>query len=115
MSRVKKGVIAIKKRRKILGMAKGYRFGRSKKEKEARTAVLHAGVYAFAHRKDKKNDFRALWQTKIGAAANELGLSYSKLINILKKGKVGLDRKILSIFAEHNPELFKEVVKLAQE
>jgi len=110
MARVKKGVNALKTRKKVLKQAKGFRFGRSTKERMAREALAHAGAYAFAHRKDKKNDFRKLWNIKINAGARPEGISYSKLIDALKKKKIKLDRKILADLAEHNPETFKTVV-----
>jgi len=109
MVRVKKGVNALKTRRNILKQAKGYRFGRSKKEKAAYEALAHAGAYAFAHRKDKKNDFRRLWNVRISAAISP-ELSYSKFIGALKKKEIELDRKILADMAQNNPETFKRVV-----
>lgn len=111
MPRVKKAVIAIKRRRKVLKSAKGFRFGRGTKEREARTALLHAGLHAFAHRRDKKNDFRRLWNIRINAAARPLGLSYSQLIGKLKKNKIDLDRKILSAMAGHHPSVFERLIK----
>lgn len=111
MPRVKRGVIANKRRRKVLKAVKGYRFGRSTKEREARTALLHAGVYAFAHRRDKKNDFRRLWLVKIGAALRPLGWSYSKFAHQLKEKKIELDRKILAQVAETDADLFARIVK----
>lgn len=111
MSRVKGGTNALKRRRSVLKQTKGYRFGRSTKERQAREAIFHAGTYAFAHRRDKKNDFRRLWQVKIGAAVRPFGLSYSRFINALKTKGVALDRKILADLAEHNPKEFEAVVK----
>ncbi len=111
MSRVKRGTISLKTRRNVLKMVKGYRFGRSKKEKQAREAIAHAGTHAFAHRKDKKNDFRRLWQIKINSAVRPLGSSYSKFIGSLKKNKINLDRKILADLAENNKNVFEEIVK----
>lgn len=110
MSRVKKGTIANKTRRHNLAQTKGYRFGRHTKEKEAKTAILKAGSHAFAHRKDKKNDFRRLWQVRIGAATRAEGLSYSKFIAGLKKAKIGLDRKVLADLAQNHPEIFKAII-----
>ncbi|MFT5280899.1 MAG: large subunit ribosomal protein L20, partial [Flavobacteriaceae bacterium] len=110
MSRVKRGTIHTKRRKNILKLAKGYRFGRSTKLKQAREAVLHAGNHAFRHRKDKKRDYRRLWQLKINAALRPLELSYSKFINMLLKKEVSLDRKSLAYLAEHRPEAFKKVV-----
>lgn len=111
MTRVKKAVNALKYRRNLLKMAKGYRGGRSKKERQAQEAIFHAGSYSFAHRRDKKNDFRKLWNVKINAASRPLGITYSKLINALKKKNVMLDRKILADLAENNPETFARVIQ----
>ncbi len=110
MTRVKKGVNAAKTRRNILKKVKGYRFGRSKKEAQAYEALVHAGKYAFAHRRDKKNDFRRLWTVKINAALREEGTTYGKFIGALKKKGISLDRKILATLAEHNPESFRRIV-----
>lgn len=110
MSRVKRGTTSNKRRRNVLRQAKGYRFGRSKKEIEAKVALRKAGSYAFAHRRDKKNDFRRLWAVKINAGLRPLGHSYSKFIGIALKKKILLDRKILADLAEHNPETFSRVV-----
>ncbi len=110
MTRVKKGVHALKRRRSILKQAKGFRHGRSTKERQAKEALLHAGNYSFAHRKDKKADFRKLWNLKINAGAREEGLSYSKLIAALKKNNIALDRKILADLAENSPATFKKVL-----
>ena len=114
MARVKKGVNALKTRRNILKQVKGYRFGRSTKEKQAYEAISHAGVYAFAHRRDKKGDMRRLFNVRINAALDSVGdgkLSYSKFIDALKKKGSVLDRKILSQIAEENPEVFKKIVE----
>ncbi len=110
MPRVKKGVHSLKKRRTTLRLAKGYRFARSKKERAAREAVLHAGVHAFAHRRDKKNDFRRLWQIKINAAVRPHGLSYNRFMGALKKQNIELDRKILATLAEHHPAIFDQII-----
>ena len=110
MTRVKKGLNALKRRRNVLKRVKGYRFSRSKKERAAKEAIFHAGTYAFAHRKDKKGDFRRLWSVRLNAILHENGLSYSKFINSLKKNKVTLDRKILAEIASENPEVFKSIL-----
>ena len=102
---------ALKRRRKILKRVKGFRFGRGTKEIETKTALLHAGTHAFAHRRDKKSDRRRLWQVKINAALRPLGYSYSKFIDILTKKSIGVDRKILADLAENNPSSFERVVK----
>jgi len=109
MVRVKKAKHAIKNRRSTLKRTKGYRHGRKSKERAANEAIVHAGAYAFAHRRDKKNDFRKLWNNKIGAALE--GISYSKFIGALKKANVNLDRKILADLAENKPETFTKVVE----
>jgi len=111
MTRVKKAVNALKYRRNLLKMTKGFRFRRSKTERAAQDAILHAGAYAFAHRRDKKGDFRRLWNIKIGAQAKTLGTSYSKFIGALKKKNIALDRKILATLAEYKPETFRRVVE----
>lgn len=111
MTRVKRGTIKNKKRKNVLKAAKGYRFGRSKKEAAAKDALRHAGAYAFAHRKDKKTDRRGLWQMTISAAATEFGFSYSKFISALKKKNIAVDRKILADLAVHSPATFKRVVE----
>jgi len=111
MTRVKKGVHALKRRRSVLKQTKGFRHGRGSKERQAKDALLHAGSYSFAHRRDKKSHNRKLWNIKINAGSRELGMSYSKLIGALKKNKVELDRKILSDLAENHPEAFSRVLK----
>ncbi|MEK7134332.1 MAG: 50S ribosomal protein L20 [Patescibacteria group bacterium] len=110
MTRVKRGTTALKRRRNVLKQTKGYRHARSGKERAAREAIVHAGAHAFAHRRDKKSDFRRLWQVKINAAIRPMGLSYSKFMGALKKKNIGIDRKILADLAEHNPDTFARVV-----
>ena len=114
MTRVKKGVHALKRRRSVLKQAKGFRHGRSTKERQAKDALLHAGAYAFAHRRDKKSHNRKLWNIKINAGARDLGMSYSKLMGGLKKANVSLNRKMLSELAARFPEAFKQVVATAK-
>lgn len=111
MTRVKKGVNALKSRRNILKRAKGFRHGRSTKERQANEALVHAGNYSFAHRKDKKNDFRKLWNVRIGASLKNKGLSYSRFIDALKKKEINLDRKILANLAQNHPETFNRIVE----
>ena len=110
MSRVKKGVNAIKNRRNVLRKTKGFRFGRSTKEAAAYEALVHAGKYAFAHRRDKKNDFRRLWNVRLNAALRAEGTTYSRFIGALKKKNIDLNRKILAGLAIENPESFKQIV-----
>lgn len=112
MPRVKGGLISAKRRRNVLKRAKGYRHGRGTKERLAKESLVHAGKNAFAHRKDKKNDFRQLWIVRLNAAVRELGFkSYSTFVNALKKKEVGLDRKVLSEIAQKHPETFERIVK----
>ena len=110
MTRVKKGVNALKTRKNVLRKVKGYRFGRSTKERQATEAIFHAGNYSFAHRKDKKGDFRRLWNVRLSAALKQNGLSYSQFIPLLKQKGVALDRKILAGLAQNQPELFKKIL-----
>ncbi|MEK7558661.1 MAG: 50S ribosomal protein L20 [Patescibacteria group bacterium] len=112
MPRVKRGTISIKRRRNILKKVKGYRFGRSKKESAAREAIAHAGKYAFAHRRDKKNDMRRLWQVRMGATLREEGTSYSKFMGTMNKKGIKVNRKMLALLAEKHPESFKRLMKV---
>ncbi|KKR31864.1 MAG: 50S ribosomal protein L20 [Parcubacteria group bacterium GW2011_GWF2_39_8b] len=114
MTRVKKGVNALKNRKNILRKTKGYRHGRSTKEREAQEAIFHAGAYAFPHRRDKKGDARKLWNVKISYASKELGTSYSKLMGGLKKKGILLDRKILATLVIENPNTFKKILEFAK-
>ncbi|MEN9337787.1 MAG: ribosomal protein large subunit ribosomal protein [Candidatus Parcubacteria bacterium] len=100
----------MKHRRNVLKQAKGYRFGRSKKEVEAKVAIRKAGAYAFAHRKDKKTDMRRLFTTRLNAGLREMGLTYSVFIGKMTKKGIVINRKMLSILASENPESFKRVV-----
>ena len=111
MSRVKRGVTSNKHRKKVLKAAKGYRHGRSTKEIEAKVALRKAGAYQFAHRKDKKNDFRRMWQVKMNAALRPLGFTYSKFIGVATKKNIIIDRKIFATLAEFNPETFERTAK----
>ena len=111
MTRVKKGVHALKRRRSVLKQTKGFRHGRSTKERQAKDALLHAGAYAFAHRRDKKSHNRTLWNIKINAGARDLGTTYSKLIDGLNKKKILIDRKILADLAENHPATFARIVE----
>jgi len=97
-----------------LRQAKGFRFRRSKTERAANEALAHAGAYAFAHRRDKKGDFRRLWNVKINAALRPLGFSYSKFMGAAKKKNISLDRKSLAHLAEFQPEAFKKIVVMVK-
>lgn len=114
MPRVKRGKSKNKRRKNLLKHAKGFMWTRSTKYRQAKEALLHAWSFQFADRKKKKRNFRRLWQIKINAGARENGLSYSKLINNLKKAKIELDRKILADLAQHEPEIFKNIIETAK-
>ena len=111
MARVKGGIMASKRRKNILSQVKGYRFARSKKTKAAREAIFHANLHAFAHRKDKKNDFRQLWIARINAALQPFGMKYSRFVKALKDKNITLDRKVLATLANERPDSFKKVVE----
>jgi large subunit ribosomal protein L20 len=114
MPRVKRGVAARKRRNRILNEAKGYYGARSKLFKTAREAVERGWRYAYRDRKQRKRTFRALWITRINAAARENGLSYSRLINGLKLANVEVDRKILAQLAVTDPQAFGALADLAK-
>jgi large subunit ribosomal protein L20 len=109
--RIKRGTAHVKRRKNLLKQTKGFRWGRKSKIKLAKTAALKAGVHAYRGRKEKKREYRRLWNIKINAAAREHGLSYSKFIFALKKANINLDRKSLANLAEHDPKVFEEIVK----
>ncbi len=111
MTRVKRGTLANKKRRKILKLTKGFKWGRKSKERAAKEALLHALTASFRGRKQKKRDYRSLWNTRINAGARKEGLTYSSFINALKKKNIRLDRKILAGLAKDEPETFKKIVE----
>ncbi len=111
MTRVKKGTIRLKRRGNILAKTKGFRGNLSTKKRAAKTAISHAGTHSFAHRKDKKNDFRRLWNVRLNAALRAHGTTYSKFIGALKVKNVLLDRKVLSEIAAKHPETFERIVK----
>jgi len=110
MARVKGGVQAAKRRRSILAGTKGYRFDRSKKKRAAIDATHHAFSYAFAHRKDKKADFRTLWTARINAATRAEGMSYSVFINKMKKKGMAVDRKVLATLAKEKAPVFSRIL-----
>ena len=114
MSRVKRGVTAHRRHKKILKMAKGHKGLRHKIFRRANESVLHALDYAYQHRRDRKGQFRRLWIMRINAAAREQGLTYSRLINGLLKAGVQLDRKVLADLAVRDPVAFAAVANQAQ-
>jgi len=114
MARVKRGVIAGRRHKKVLAKAKGYYNARRKVFRAAKQAVIKAGQYAYIGRKRKKRDFRALWITRINAAAREHGLSYSVLISALTKAGLTVDRKILAELAGSDPVAFAAICEQAK-
>lgn len=110
MARVKGGVAASKRRRSILSQTKGYRLGRSKKKRQAIEAIHHAQLHSFAHRKDKKNDFRRLWTVRLSAALRAAGLKYSIFMKTLKDKEILLNRKVLAELAGARPEVFERLL-----
>lgn len=114
MARVKRGVTARARHKKVLSKAKGYYNARRKIFRTAKQAVIKAAQYAFRDRRQKKRDFRALWIARINAAAREHGMSYSRFINGLKKANVAVDRKVLADIAVFDKAGFAELVKQAQ-
>ena len=111
MARVKRGVIAGRRHKKILKKAKGYYNARRKVFRVAKQAVIKAGQYAYIGRKRKKRDYRSLWIQRLNAAARIHGLSYSRLINGLKLAGLGIDRKALAEIAVHEPAAFAVIVE----
>jgi len=114
MARVKRGVTAHARHKKILAQAKGYRGRRKNVIRAAKQAVDKAGQYAYIGRKQRKRNFRALWIQRINAAVRELGLTYGRFIDGLNKAGVELDRKVLADIAVREPEAFKAIVAQAQ-
>ena len=114
MARVKRGVIAGRRHKKVLAKAKGYYNARRKVFRAAKQAVIKAGQYAYRDRRQRKREFRALWIARINAAARTCGLSYSKLIDGLKRAGVEIDRKALADLAFHEPDAFAAVAQRAQ-
>jgi len=110
MTRIKRGTMAHKRRKKVIKQAKGYKWGRSTKYKLAKDAVKHALTHAYRDRKTKKRNFRRLWQIKINAATRLNGMTYSRFINALKKANIEIDRKILATLAEKHSEIFKKIL-----
>ena len=110
MARIKRGTVSRRKHKKLLSLTKGFRGTKSTLIKEAKSASLHAGQYAYKGRKDKKGDFRTIWVTRIAEAVKQYDMSYSVFINKLKKAQIDLDRKILANLITEDPEAFKYIV-----
>ena len=111
MPRVKRGVTARARHKKVLALAKGFRGRRGNVFRIAKEAVMKAGQYAYRDRRAKKRVFRQLWIARINAATRGLGLTYSKFIAGLKKANIDLDRKVLSDMAIHDPAAFASIVE----
>ncbi len=111
MARVKRGKIKTKKRKKLLKLAKGYKWQRKSKEKFAKEAILHAFKHAYEGRKKKKRDFRRLWQVRINAFLRARGLKYSNFMKKLKDKNIKLNRKILAELSVNYPHIMEEIVE----
>ena len=114
MARVKRAVNAQKKRRETLAKASGYRGQRSRLYRKAKEQLLHSGVYAYDHRKDRKGDFRRLWIQRINAAARANGMTYNRFIQGLKAAEVEVDRRMLADLAVNDAPAFAALVEIAK-
>jgi len=114
MARVKRGVTARRRHKKVISAAKGYYNARRKVYRVAKQAVTKAGQYAYIGRKQRKRQFRALWIVRINAGARQFGLSYSRLMNGLKKANITLDRKVLADIAVHDIAAFGKLAEQAR-
>ncbi|CDD17230.1 MAG: 50S ribosomal protein L20 [Clostridia bacterium] len=114
MARVKTAIITRKKHKKILKRAKGYYGAKHYRFRMAKQAVMKSGMYAYVGRKDKKSNFRKLWISRINAAARMNGITYSNLINGLKKANVVINRKMLAELAVNDPKAFTEIAEIAK-
>jgi len=114
MPRVKRGVTARARHKKVLALAKGFRGRRGNVFRIAKEAVMKAGQYAYRDRRNKKRDFRALWIVRINAAIREFGMSYSVFINALKRAEIDIDRKVLADLAVHDRPAFNKIAEQAK-
>ncbi|MEM6819603.1 MAG: 50S ribosomal protein L20 [Pseudomonadota bacterium] len=114
MARVKRGVVARARHKKVLSKAKGYYGARRKVFRVAKQAVIKAGQYAYRDRRTRKREFRRLWIARINAAARINGLSYSRLMHGLSKAEIEIDRKVLADLAVHQPESFAALAEQAK-
>jgi large subunit ribosomal protein L20 len=114
MPRVKRGVTAKARHKKILNQSKGYRGRRGNVYRIAKEAVMKAGQYQYRDRRNKKREFRALWIARINAAVRELGMSYSVFVNGLKKASIDIDRKVLADLAVHDKAAFTKIAEQAK-
>ncbi len=114
MARVKKGVTAHQRHKKILEMTKGHRASNHSLYKRAHESMMHSLRYAYIHRRDRKGDMRKLWITRINAASRAYGVTYSQLMNGLKASGIDINRKMLAEMAVNEPDSFAKLVKLGQ-
>ena len=114
MARVKTSIITRKKHKKILKRSKGYYGAKHYRFRMAKQAVMKSGMYAYVGRKDRKSNFRKLWISRINAAARMNGITYSNLINGLKKANVVINRKMLAEIAVSDPKAFTEIAEIAK-
>ncbi len=115
MARVKRGKIKTKKRKKLLRLVKGYKWGRKSKERAAKEAILHAFKHAYEGRKQKKRDFRRLWNIRINALVRQYGLKYSQFIHLLKNKNIELNRKVISELGINYPSIFEKLVEFVKQ
>jgi large subunit ribosomal protein L20 len=111
MSRIKRGVTAHRRHQKTVKAAKGFRGMRSTNFRQAKNAIMKAGLHSYAHRRTKKRTFRSLWIARINAACRPLGISYSRLIAAMEEKNVQINRKMLAELAINSPESFQKVVE----
>lgn len=114
MSRVKKGITKHRRHKKVLAMTKGQRATRHSLYKRAHESMLHSLSYAYSHRRERKGDMRRLWISRINAASRANGITYSQLMNNLRKSNIELSRKILADMAVREPDAFSQLAKLSQ-
>ena len=114
MARIKRSVASRKRRRRILKAVKGHKGARSRQLKAAHEDLMHAGQYAYAHRRTRRRDMRRGWILRINARARELGMSYSRFMSGLRRANIDLDRKILADMAVNEPAAFEDLVKAVQ-
>ncbi|UCG54476.1 MAG: 50S ribosomal protein L20 [Dehalococcoidia bacterium] len=114
MSRVKKGVTKHRRHKKVIAMTKGQRATRHSLYKRAHESMLHSLSYAYSHRRERKGDMRRLWISRINAASRANGITYSQLVNGLKKANIEINRKMLADMAVREPDAFTQIAQLSQ-
>ncbi len=114
MPRVKKGVTAHRRHKKVLAMTKGHRATRHSLYRRAHESMLHSLSYAYSHRRERKGDMRRLWISRINAAARAYGVSYNQFMNGLRRSSIELNRKLLADMAVREPDSFAQLVRLGQ-